>query len=276
MRLIPAHAGKTGSGGPRSRRGAAHPRSRGENELRELIGFSDQGSSPLTRGKHHLDCPAHHELRLIPAHAGKTDRGRQFCPRAAAHPRSRGENFADLVHEISHLGSSPLTRGKLCPSNLAGHECRLIPAHAGKTPRSAAAALSRSAHPRSRGENILFGVGANGMSGSSPLTRGKLVSLETLDPTRGLIPAHAGKTRHASASPLEFSGSSPLTRGKRDAGGWAAWRARLIPAHAGKTPTGVLGPSSCRAHPRSRGENPFQRCPLHRLTGSSPLTRGKR
>ena len=214
-------------------------------------------------------------MRLIPAHAGKTDRGRQFCPRAAAHPRSRGENFADLVHEISHLGSSPLTRGKLCPSNLAGHECRLIPAHAGKTPRSAAAALSRSAHPRSRGENILFGVGANGMSGSSPLTRGKLVSLETLDPTRGLIPAHAGKTRHASASPLEFSGSSPLTRGKRDAGGWAAWRARLIPAHAGKTPTGVLGPSSCRAHPRSRGENPFQRCPLHRLTGSSPLTRGK-
>ena len=51
---------------------------------------------------------------------------------------------------------------------------------------------------------------------------------------------------------------------------------RLIPAHAGKTRPCSSPPRTCRAHPRSRGENavtlPFP--PL--IEGSSPLTRGKR
>ena len=51
-RLIPAHAGKTVHSQDRSGQGAAHPRSRGENEA--LTGVMD-----LFDG-------------LIPAHAGKT------------------------------------------------------------------------------------------------------------------------------------------------------------------------------------------------------------
>ena len=71
-RLIPAHAGKTIVGDADKILLAAHPRSRGENLWNLTHGRFGWGSSPLTRGKHHVDCPAHHELRLIPAHAGKT------------------------------------------------------------------------------------------------------------------------------------------------------------------------------------------------------------
>ena len=49
--LIPAHAGKTRVVILRARQVRAHPRSRGENGLRETLLDHLQGSSPLTRGK---------------------------------------------------------------------------------------------------------------------------------------------------------------------------------------------------------------------------------
>ena len=51
-----------------------------------------------------------------------------------AHPRSRGENQVIWGTTNDAVGSSPLTRGKLSPSDGCTHECGLIPAHAGKTP----------------------------------------------------------------------------------------------------------------------------------------------
>ena len=133
------------------------------------------------------------------------------------------------------------------------------------------------------------------MSGSSPLTRGKLhESLEDATEWR-LIPAHAGKTAYTflavctcGAHPRSrgenlnlvmideaWAGSSPLTRGKR---GWplrTGTRAGLIPAHAGKTMVVGSGLVSGRAHPRSRGENRSPSGVRVGLGGSSPLTRGK-
>ena len=50
-RLIPAHAGKTHRRDLHEREGAAHPRSRGENDLSGDIILAEEGSSPLTRGK---------------------------------------------------------------------------------------------------------------------------------------------------------------------------------------------------------------------------------
>ena len=91
-----------------------------------------------------------------------------------------------------------------------------------------------SAHPRSRGENLI-GVAADlSAQGSSPLTRGKRAAQRRLFRRAGLIPAHAGKTdtRHSIRHPpwahprsrgeneitidqeKSFDGSSPLTRGK--------------------------------------------------------------
>ena len=91
----------------------AHPRSRGENGghiSAQLIGL---GSSPLTRGKRGKDLLRAAASRLIPAHAGKTNRPELRGKSSGAHPRSRGEN------------ASPRER-----------DCALswlIPAHAGKT-----------------------------------------------------------------------------------------------------------------------------------------------
>ena len=49
----------------------------------------------------------------------------------------------------------------------------------------------------------------------------------------------------------------------------------LIPAHAGKTTPRRATRITRRAHPRSRGENEERLVASPRLTGSSPLTRGK-
>ena len=56
------------------------------------------------------------------------------CARVhAAHPRSRGENFGSDRGNKTHVGSSPLTRGKLLTLILLTERKGLIPAHAGKT-----------------------------------------------------------------------------------------------------------------------------------------------
>ena len=74
---------------------------------------------------------------------------------------------------------------------------------------------------------------------------------------------------------MRAKGSSPLTRGKPSLSSARVRAKRLIPAHAGKT-TRCTGPRARgSAHPRSRGENERRRSFLLRLTGSSPLTRGK-
>ena len=136
----------------------------------------------------------------------------------------------------------------------------------------------------------------NGVSsGSSPLTRGKLVDCRNRRRPRRLIPAHAGKTGNSSHSHhprwahprsrgensqrIDITqpcvGSSPLTRGKPRGGVRSDSVGGLIPAHAGKTlPAAYRQPASA-AHPRSRGENEKWPMSENRPAGSSPLTRGK-
>ena len=70
--LIPAHAGKTKALEVSLRRCGAHPRSRGENRVACVCPITEQGSSPLTRGKHLVPCDKDVSVGLIPAHAGKT------------------------------------------------------------------------------------------------------------------------------------------------------------------------------------------------------------
>ena len=55
--LIPAHAGKMHLRGEGREQPRAHPRSRGENTLRNGRSSSVTGSSPLTRGKSGAACP---------------------------------------------------------------------------------------------------------------------------------------------------------------------------------------------------------------------------
>ena len=152
-RLIPAHAGKTAPRSPRSRPAPAHPRSRGENRWRARRGHRGSGSSPLTRGKHRTVVPRGTIEGLIPAHAGKTQWKTHIAVCVSAHPRSRGENQSSGPTGQRCYGSSPLTRGKPQKWGVSRVARRLIPAHAGKTCSSRAAAALTTAHPRSRGEN---------------------------------------------------------------------------------------------------------------------------
>ena len=133
IRLIPAHAGKTGRRESIIWLARAHPRSRGENDQAGIEPPGGAGSSPLTRGKHGdhgaIACLA----GLIPAHAGKTTVSISAPPAYRAHPRSRGENFQMGTPRSASWGSSPLTRGKPPLPDWYQAVPRLIPAHAGKT-----------------------------------------------------------------------------------------------------------------------------------------------
>ena len=173
---------------------AAHPRSRGENRsMRKTVRVSP-GSSPLTRGKRGVRGACDPSTRLIPAHAGKTSFRSVTATPTAAHPRSRGENTGPSPCDSTSRGSSPLTRGKRGWRRKGIDLRRLIPAHAGKTPRGARARQARAAHPRSRGENAEPGTLDRRRLGSSPLTRGKPPWCLLVGLRDRLIPAHAGKT----------------------------------------------------------------------------------
>ena len=111
-RLIPAHAGKTGTTTTKPITSGAHPRSRGENVSGAHVGPVLHGSSPLTRGKLSRRSAARPLCRLIPAHAGKTKPAPSTRAPVKAHPRSRGENDHRVRFREHDHGSSPLTRGK--------------------------------------------------------------------------------------------------------------------------------------------------------------------
>ncbi len=192
-------------------------------------------------------------------------------------------------------GSSPLTRGKRSTASAGPREPGLIPAHAGKTRSGRRGQGGGGAHPRSRGENIAVEINNPDYWGSSPLTRGKLKLESVRRGGRGLIPAHAGKTRRTVRRFLALrahprsrgenhavegtghagQGSSPLTRGKLTGSTTGVSPTGLIPAHAGKTDDEAAGACDGGAHPRSRGENVGAHCLSPSLRGSSPLTRGK-
>ena len=191
--LIPAHAGKTSSTRRRAWAARAHPRSRGENKGTWAIAHVCQGSSPLTRGKRRVAGGVWARWGLIPAHAGKTPRGRWGVGSLGAHPRSRGENRFRHSHGDRDSGSSPLTRGK--PGrNLPW---QTIPV----------------AHPRSRGENREQLRVEDLRLGSSPLTRGKRGVLLRALSGPGLIPAHAGKTQRR-ARIVRAPRAHPRSRGE--------------------------------------------------------------
>ena len=192
--LIPAHAGKTTRDTSLSRWRRAHPRSRGENRGQGDLRPDQGGSSPLTRGKRLVRRSQLLIPGLIPAHAGKTTSRAASSLRGGAHPRSRGENSTTPGRRFALTGSSPLTRGKRASGGARRGLRRLIPAHAGKTPGYRRGRGGQPAHPRSRGENIASLASLSKRRGSSPLTRGKPVDRSGNPSTRGLIPAHAGKT----------------------------------------------------------------------------------
>ena len=91
IRIIPAHAGKSGYDAIYRQQMWDHPRSCGEKGFVVLAFRAIAGSSPLMRGKvsRHHHCRSFH--RIIPAHAGKRCCAPPSPVWGGDHPRSCGE-----------------------------------------------------------------------------------------------------------------------------------------------------------------------------------------
>ena len=193
-RLIPAYAGSTATATEFPDQLWAHPRLRGEHDLVGCEAHRNYGSSPLTRGARRVRIHYHRGWGLIPAYAGSTRESFSSSRRTEAHPRLRGEHFANSGGDALSEGSSPLTRGARRAPELAVVAHRLIPAYAGSTHYLRPPFSISAAHPRLRGEHAPS-TGASGMLyGSSPLTRGARAFSESLMARPRLIPAYAGST----------------------------------------------------------------------------------
>ena len=152
-RLIPAHAGKTETVTVRDALVGAHPRACGENTRSRGLSVWMTGSSPRMRGKQRALGLLPVALRLIPAHAGKTERALRMPCGKWAHPRACGENPNVGRASSQHAGSSPRMRGKRRKQERNISPDRLIPAHAGKTLTLKEKMKQDWAHPRACGEN---------------------------------------------------------------------------------------------------------------------------
>ena len=233
------------------------------------------GSSPHTRGARQGPAHAGDDYGIIPAYAGSTTK--TFSPPRAArdHPRIRGEHYPDWQQNYSKLGSSPHTRGAPVHAGERLREGRIIPAYAGSTsvpeapprafpdhPRIRGEHLCGAGgrrtgpldHPRIRGEHVIPSRNVNGVTGSSPHTRGAPRSSGCTGCRTRIIPAYAGSTQLALIKPGDLVGSSPHTRGAPASSSNACARRRIIPAYAGSTSSNT---ALC-----------------HRVSGSSPHTRG--
>ena len=293
-RFIPARAGNTTSWRGSPPGAPVHPRSRGEHVHTHASAYYVAGSSPLARGTRAADPAAHGAQRFIPARAGNTIAASAFMSLPAVHPRSRGEHGSSIAATRTSIGSSPLARGTRIQHCRDPDLDRFIPARAGNTRCHRPAARDPSVHPRSRGEHDQQVASAVDAAGSSPLARGTPAALpDPLDADR-FIPARAGNTPTARASPTPSTvhprsrgehlppgavrrgpaGSSPLARGTHARDPDAGMRRRFISARAGNTRTTTSTSGSSTVHPRSRGEHCVAGIVSAWPPGSSPLARG--
>ena len=91
LRFIPAHAGNTARGCPRSRTHPVHPRACGEHAAVLPFRSASAGSSPRMRGTRISENEEKIAERFIPAHAGNTTSPNSMTPLfCGSSPRMRG------------------------------------------------------------------------------------------------------------------------------------------------------------------------------------------
>ena len=152
------------------------------------------------RGKLELTFTPPRELRITPAHAGKTHPSHAPLQPRSDHPRACGENPVFLSSNSRLPGSPPRMRGKPARQRREHLGRRITPAHAGKTSKRRLPLCRRSDHPRACGENREAMKELGIEVGSPPRMRGKLPGQEKVDFRPRITPAHAGKTFFSSAT----------------------------------------------------------------------------
>ena len=232
--------------------------------------------------------------RIIPAHAGNTRPSSFFTRCSSDHPRACGEH--DGCHPKLGIedGSSPRMRGTQVREGLQDAVIRIIPAHAGNTPRRCTPAAAGTDHPRACGEHTIRIGTTSKRCGSSPRMRGTLPDALGPEFAGRIIPAHAGNTLSVSTTTAPISdhpracgehkhvcdgifvgnGSSPRMRGTPRLHRPSEVRYRIIPAHAGNTHYSSFHRVMVTDHPRACGEHTTSDLTEEYKDGSSPRMRG--
>ena len=212
MRIIPARAGFTPSGGRSVPGPRDHPRSRGVYTPIVVTSRDVAGSSPLARGLLGRSLRPYSPAGIIPARAGFTLLAGVGAGRVRDHPRSRGVYPVTTRADLERLGSSPLARGLLSASTWTSTPMRIIPARAGFTGRRPRRRRHGQDHPRSRGVYCPFRGERTTRTGSSPLARGLQRTPSQEYRARWIIPARAGFTPMSSPQ-ISCGGDHPRSRG---------------------------------------------------------------
>ena len=253
-------------------------------------------------------------LGIIPAHAGLTAIRRAGQPERRDHPRACGAHVFNSPADIGGWGSSPRMRGSLSELSKWRMVRRIIPAHAGLTPRRSRGRRRIGDHPRACGAHhvahsfYLIWMGSSPrmrgslsvqlaggiVAGSSPRMRGSPTKRRRSMRPMGIIPAHAGLTRprswmiaclrdHPRACGAHFQhlpqsrhviGSSPRMRGSQLVKESAHKYDGIIPAHAGLTQRKLRVDYDQRDHPRACGAHIHHTATGSSPSGSSPRMRG--
>ena len=153
FRITPAHAGKTVGRFISAGCTADHPRACGENLLPAKTEKRENGSPPRMRGKLRRSGAKAPQIRITPAHAGKTKSHNQLSFLRTDHPRACGENEKMSPEDRRPNGSPPRMRGKPPSGMFIKPSSRITPAHAGKTRRADSGGKLCADHPRACGEN---------------------------------------------------------------------------------------------------------------------------
>ncbi len=213
-RITPAYAGRRGRLRLANSSAGDHPRVRGEKQRTSISYMSRHGSPPRTRGEVGTRCPSSYRLRITPAYAGRSHRGRQGGSQSRDHPRVRGEKgSADHFGETIR-GSPPRTRGEVTGSDLNERRAGITPAYAGRRAPNDRSHTRQWDHPRVRGEKDTEEARSETVKGSPPRTRGEAKILAGQRSRFGITPAYAGRSLPASAPP-STSGDHPRVRGEK-------------------------------------------------------------
>ena len=293
---IPACAGKPRSPRRRASASRVHPRVCGETAPRMPVSSVDAGPSPRVRGNLRPGGAARLVERSIPACAGKPEAARRRRRELRVHPRVCGETRAEDGSTMWSSGPSPRVRGN--PDRTAGTSSRRgsIPACAGKPTGGCWPRSTRWVHPRVCGETRRRSSGVRIVSGPSPRVRGNRPRSADSAPSRGSIPACAGKPWRMRATRLlpgvhprvcgetapapgahpRHGGPSPRVRGNQRHRVLRKRRQGSIPACAGKPAGKPAGPCGHRVHPRVCGETGSGGRYRGVAKGPSPRVRGNR
>ena len=293
--ITPAHAGKRVLRAASVSDARDHPRTCGEKLLAGSRTRSRLGSPPHMRGKDAAAGDGLGSVGITPAHAGKSKRVEQALGVHRDHPRTCGEKGHRQTLDAICMGSPPHMRGKGADVTHRPANPGITPAHAGKSLFSVSMGLLFRDHPRTCGEKVALAPSWVPFVGSPPHMRGKARVDGRRLHSRGITPAHAGKSAAllwlflslgdhprtcgeklpaSPGAPLP-AGSPPHMRGKAPVTSSMAAERGITPAHAGKRYAVRSAFVLPWDHPRTCGEKASIRGSVFPLAGSPPHMRGK-